>query len=123
MTIFEWCDKNPYSYLSFTYVRDKVRVCELDLLTFKGDLSDEDLKDPSFIPFLKTVEKNKNIKIQINKRDMPTGYQIYMSCGSLNYAHVISSKDVELSDTYMYMYLIMHKGITSITDAFLGRDK
>ncbi len=123
MTIFEWCDKNPEFYLSFMYVKDKVRVSSLSLLTFNEDLSDEDLKDPSFTPFIKTVEKNKNIKIQINKCDMPAGYRIYMSCGSLNYAHVIPSKDVELSDKYMYTYLIMHEGITSITDAVLGRDK
>ena len=122
MTIFEWCDKNPNSYLSFTYVRDKVRVSQLDLLTFKGDLSDEDLKDPSFIPFIKTVEKNKNIRIQINNF-MHTGYQIYMSCGSLNYAHVIPETDIKLSDMSMHTYLVLDEGIRSFTDAFLGRDK
>lgn len=123
MTIFEWCDENPTFYLSFRYVKDKVRVSSLSLLTFNEDLSDEDLKDPTFIPFIETVERNKNVNIQINKRDMPAGYQIYMSCGQLKYTRVISEYDVKLSDMYMYTYLIMHEGITSITDAFLGRDK
>lgn len=122
MTIFEWCDKNPKSYLSFRYVKDKVRVSSLSLLTFNEDLSDEDLKDPSFIPFIKTVERNKNVKIQINKRDVPAGYQIYMSCGQLKYTRVMSEYDIKLSDMLMYTYLIMDEAITSITDAFLGRN-
>ena len=123
MTVFEWCDKNPSCYLSFIYVKDKGRVSSLSLLTFNEDLSDEDLKDLSFIPFIETVERNKNVNIQINKRDMPAGYQIYMSCGSLNYTRVISEYNIKLSDMYMYTYLIMDEGITSITDAFLGRDE
>lgn len=123
MTIFEWCDKNPTFYLSFTYVVDKVRVSSLSLLTFNEDLSDEDLKDPSFIPFIETVEKNKNVNIQINKRDWPAGYRIYISCNQLKYTRVISEYNVKLSDMLMYTYEVLDNGIGEITDAFLGRDR
>lgn len=123
MTIFEWCDKNPSCYLSFMYVKDKVRVSSLSLLTFNEDLSDEDLKDPSFIPFIETAKRNKNVKIQINKRDWPAGYKIYMTCNQLKYTHAISEYNVKLSDMLMYTYEVLDNGIGEITDAFLGRDR
>lgn len=124
MTIFEWCDKNPTYYLSFVYANNKVRVrvSSFESLAFIEDLSDEDLKDPSFIPFIETAKRNKNVKIQIHKF-MPYGYQIYMSCGSLNYAHVISETEIKYSDMLMYTYLVLDEGIREFTNAFLGRDK
>lgn len=123
MTVFEWCDKNPSCYLSFRYVKDKVRVSSLSLLTFNEDLSDEDLKDPSFIPFIKTVERNRNVNIQINKYDMPAGYRIYMSCDQIKYTRLISEFDTKLSDMLMYTNLVLDSGVRELTDAFLGRDK
>lgn len=124
MTVFEWCDKNPTYYLSFVYANNKVRVrvSSLESLIFIEDLSDEDLKDPSFIPFLKTVEIYKNVKIRIDNF-MNIGYQIYMSCGSLNYAHVIPKSDIKLSDMLMYTSLILDNGIKEFTNAFFGRDE
>lgn len=123
MTVFEWCDKNPSCYLSFMYVKDKVRVSSLSLLTFNEDLSDEDLMDPSFIPFIETAKRNKNVNIQINKRDWPAGYRIYISCNQLKYTRVISEYNVKLSDMLMYTYEVLDNGIGEITDAFLGRDR